>query len=278
MQGFSGGAVATWIAGGVDSRPAALAPVSGTGFLDLAARATPVPGWEANLLAAMTVPQTIDGEAWAAFDRWLDPKNFIPTITAPTLLINGAQDEFFPCNSTAASMGALLGSDHRIFLIKDWDHGPIAATVGNGPAQVAEETLSRWADTWLRGAPAPPRPVLDSVLPWTCVVPDAPWLIFSCTAVAAHLEEDPGVDVVAAYFHWSVDGALTFQTWNLQESGGVWMAEVGTMDGLVFTDANTVWFVEFELRDDLFSASWKLTTTPHVPAVWSPNIIPMPAR
>lgn len=282
MTGYSGGSVATWMVAGIDDRLGAAVPVSATGYLDLAIAATPNPGWELDLLQAMTPPRTAADPEWVAYERWLDPKNYLPTLHAPVLLVDGAQDEFFPVNSAVATMNDAIAAqpDSRALIIPNWDHGWYAYFTGDEAGADATAALQMWmghhltGDGDYRGLPAMPR--IDSVQAWTCYDPDAWWITWSCSAVVASVPDLDGYDVESATFWFSVDNALTFTSWNLQEyDEGVWWAEVGTLDGAVYTASNTVWFVEFELADGFLAPPFTLTSLPDVPTGFSPYILPV---
>lgn len=282
MTGYSGGSVATWMVAGVDDRLAAAVPVSATGYLDLAIAATPNPGWEYDLLQAMTTPKTASDPEWLNYVRWLDPKNYLPTLHAPVLLVNGAQDEFFPVHSSVATMTDALAAqpESRAMIIANWDHGWYAYFTGDEAAVAATAGLDMWMGHHLGtngdypGLPSTPQ--VDSVSSWTCYDPDAWWINWTCSLVVASVPDLDGYEVESATFWFSVDNALTFTSWNLEEySEGVWWAEVGTLDGAAYTSANTVWFVEFELADSWLSPSFTLTSLPSLPSGFSPYILPV---
>lgn len=281
MTGYSGGGVATLMVNGIDDRVTVAVPISATGYLDLAARATPNPGWEADLLAAMTPPRTVDSPEWAAYQAWLDPSLYLPTAHGDVLLVDGAQDQFFPLNSLVATYDALAatGRDVRLLAIKDWDHGWYALFNDEVPQALAEGAWAYWMGHQLGLdadlAELAPMPEVVSVSPWICTWPDYPWIYWTCAYVEADLAAPTGYDVDSVQFHYSVDSAYTFQTWNLQPSGGGWAAEVGTLDGSVWTASNLVWFVEVAYSAGPFGPSFSLTSRPNLPAGFSPYILPI---
>lgn len=280
MTGYSGGSVATWMVAGIDDRLAAAFPVSATGHLDLAIAATPNPGWEADLLNAMTVPKTSADIEWANYSRWLDPKNYLPSLHAPVMLVNGAQDEFFPVTSTLATMNDAIAAqpESRLLMVANWDHGWYAYFTGDEAERLANAAIEMWMGNKLGNngtfGTNPPMPVVDSVSAWTCYDPTYWWVTWNCSAVIASVPGLTDYEIESATFWFSVDNALTFTSWNLQEySDGTWYAEVGTLDGTVYTAANTVWFVDFELSAGVFGPTFDVTTLPNVPAGFSPYIL-----
>jgi dienelactone hydrolase len=278
MVGYSGGAVATLMVNGLDSRLDAAAPVSGTGHLDRAARATPTPGWEAQLLHAMTPPRTPDSPEWAEYVRWLDPANYLGTAHGAVFLIDGAQDQFFPLTSLTATFDDLVagGGTHRLLAIKDWDHGVLAVLNEEG-GRIATDALRYWLrhQLGLGGATdgLVPQPRVDALVPWTCVDPATPPFVWDCAAVQASLDAPSPYTVSDVRLHWTAD-ALTILSWNLREDNGVWRAEVGGLDGR--TADGLVYWVEFGFRIGLSGPVVRVSSRPHLPAGFVPNILPMP--
>lgn len=283
VTGYSAGGLAALTINGVDARVDASVPVSASGYLDLAATATPTPGWEVDLLAAMDPPRTTADPEWTGFVAWLDPLNYLATAHGATLLINGAQDEFFPIHSTVSTFDALVasGADTRVLHIPNWDHGWFATFDTDEPERLTEAGWSAWLghalslDGDLAGVP--PQPQIVEVVPWTCFWPDAPWIYWSCALVVAEVDTSTGYEVDAVELHFSVDQSYTYTSWNLElDSGtGLWWAEVGTLDGAVYDASNTVWFVEAQLRAGVLGPEFSLTSAANIPPGFSPNIIPI---
>ncbi len=273
MTGYSGGGVATLVANGVDPRLVAAVPVSAAGHMDLAIAATPVPGWQADLLDAMTPPRTSSSPEWLAYQEWLDPKNFLATASGVTLLVDGAQDQFFPINSATQTLLDLQAAapESRALIIKDWDHGWYALFDDGDAAEWTGQALAAWfarafgTDAAL--AEAAPQPTVLYVADWLC-----PW---SCALVV--VDTVPGsYDVDEVEVHFSGDSALTFASWNLQdEDDGLWAAEVGTWDPAVHPPGSIPYFAEVTYRAGLLGPTFKVTTVPSLPAGFSPNIIPI---
>ena len=102
------------------------------------------------------------------------------------------------------------------------------------------------------------------------------WLVWDCALAGVTFSGASGYDIEEVALHWSVDGSLTYFSWNLQDQGaGLWAAEVGTLDGN-FSDS-AVYFAEVKFKaGGLFGPVFWLTSRPHIPDGFVPNIIPMP--
>ncbi len=274
MTGYSAGAVAALMAGGLDARFAATAPVSGTGHLQLAIDATPQPGWQADLLAAMTPPRDKHSAEWINYERWLDPRHFLGSTAGDVLLVDGAQDEFFPLPSAVATMDDLnaTGGEHRLLTILNWDHGWFALFNGDSAAVDAAAAVNAWlagrlgTDPELE--PVPPQPTVDSLDEFLCPLP--------CTRVQATVPEVPGYAVAGVTFAFGLDG-LSYATWNLQDEGnGAWGAYVGTLDPSLRGDV--VSWIEVRYGVDFLGLPvapfFKNTSIPTFPAGFSPTILP----
>lgn len=283
VTGYSAGGLVSLMMNGLDDRVTTSVPISASGYLDLAAAATPTPGWEVDLLAAMVPPRTTADVEWTNYVAFLDAKNYLPTAHGDVLLINGAQDEFFPIHSTVSTFSDLEAAavETRLLHIKDWDHGWYALYTSE---ESAAKTEASWAYFFEHGfeldpdlTELAPQPEIVDVVPWTCFYPDAPWITWSCALVAATLSSPTDYTVEDVAFHWSVDGSLTYASWNLDYDAAtdLWYAEVGTLDGAVYDDSNTVWFVEATFSAGLFGPSWSLSSAANIPPGFSPNIIPI---
>jgi cephalosporin-C deacetylase-like acetyl esterase len=274
MTGYSAGAVATLMAGGLDDRFIATAPVSGTGHLQLAIDATPQPGWQADLLGGMTPPRDKTSDEWVNYDRWLDPKNFLATTAPDVLLVNGAQDEFFPITSTVATMADLntTGGEHRLLTIVDWDHGWFALFNGDTAAIDASNAVNGWLAGRLGTdddlAPVPSQPTVTLLDEALCPLP--------CTRIEASIPAVPGYAISSVRFLFGLDG-LVYAPWNLQDEGNdTWGAYVGTLDPSLRTDV--VSFVEVEYGVDFLGLAvapfFKNTSIATFPPGFSPTILP----
>lgn len=277
LTGYSGGGVATIIANGVDDRLAAAIPVSATGFLDVAARNDP-PGWQTALLGGMTVPQTPDGPAWRAWEASIDPRHFLPTAHGLTLLINGAQDEFFPITSTSASFAALQGTgrDHRLTTIVDWDHGWFALFNSDTPIADTEAALGAWLDHIVgdRTVTLPPQPVLRSVSDQIC---DGPVPCVEVVADVGFGASVPRFDVVDVQARVSVDGLLYL---SVPLSRGPrprdpWTGTVPFATAAQLGTDVAVWFVDVKLREAPIGRVFRVSSLPSVPVGFQPDILPI---
>ncbi len=281
MTGYSAGSLITYLVNGVDDRLDAAVPISASGYLDMAARATPQPGWEVDLLEAMSPPRTVDDPEWSGFVNFLDPANYLATAHGATYIINGAQDEFFPITSTAATFADLqtTGGDHRILHIQDYDHGWFALFSSEEATELAEQGLQYWLGGRLGLDPdldeVAPMPEVFSVEPWTCYDADL-WLVWSCSLVAARLDGSTSYDVDEVVFRFSPDG-LAYASWNLQydEDLDLWWAEVGSLDGTLYDETNLVWFVTFAFQDGPLGQAFTLSSVANIPDGFSPLILPI---
>lgn len=279
MSGYSGGAVATWMVNGVDDRIIAAMPVSGTGHLDLAASTVPQPGWEVDLLAAMTPPRDTTSYEWQTWVDTLDPARFIPWSHGAMLVVNGAQDEFFPIHSLSASWTDLLGTGdaHRLLTIPDWDHGWFALFAGDRPAEDVDNAFNYWFNHHFNTAswaqPLVAQPELVGVSPWLCE--SLFWA--PCAMATAIMPPVTGLETLDATLYWSQDG-LAYLGWPLAHQGsGIWAAEVPLFDAQVINPTNAVFFVQFTVRTGTlgFGPTFRVTTAPSLPAGFQPLILPI---
>ena len=277
MTGYSGGSVATLMVAGVDHRLAVSIPVSATGFMDLAVQAHPVPGWQVDLLADMQPPRTLHDPEWQRFVDHLDPKHFIPTTQAATLLINGAQDQFFPITSMQATHDALRAANpaNRALTLVNWDHGWFALFSGDGPIQAAEASTGAWLrhHFGLSGGPAalPPEPQLVSITDQLCG--STP-----CARIEAFLPSSP-YTVVSAKASTSVDGH-GYLEFDLSEAGGVpggtrYTHDVPWVSAAEYDTSRQVWFVTFRLRQGLLGAVFSITSPISLPPGFVPVLLPI---
>lgn len=118
MTGVSAGGLMTLIANGVDDRLAAAYAIMATGDWR---RSLEAGSW---FLAFPTgeIGLTPDSPEVLAFEHYLDPIHYADRQHAPVMLINGAQDEYFPITTTRSTYEALRAPEKRLEVIYDWDH------------------------------------------------------------------------------------------------------------------------------------------------------------
>lgn len=268
MTGYSGGAVATLLVNGVDPRLKIAVPVSGTGFLDLAARNQP-PGWEVDLLAGMTVPETPDGPRWQAFEASMDPRHFLASAHARTWLVNGVQDEFFPITSTASTYAALAATPAGAHLtsVREWDHGWFALFDTERPlAEIDAAVAQALATAFSPGsAPVPPTPVLVDVVDGVCAGP-------TLCVVAVVSVPASGYTVLGGSARVSLDG-LAYLSVDLKEAAGFWVAELPWTSTADIGLSKAAWQADVELRRGAFGRTFHVSTPPRLPPGFQPAIL-----
>ncbi|MDW8238889.1 MAG: acetylxylan esterase [Acidobacteriota bacterium] len=165
MTGISAGGLMTWIANGVDDRLAAAYPIMATGDFR---RSLEAGSWVSLLMSETGL--TPESPPVLAFERYLDPIHYVGRQHAPVMLINGAQDEFFPITTTRSTYEATRAPEKRLEIIYDWDHGYYADSsrrydTYNNVVNASKRILGNaqaWFDWHLRdGQPLPPDPQLS---------------------------------------------------------------------------------------------------------------------
>lgn len=270
MSGYSGGAVATLMVNGVDDRLSAAVPTSGMGHLDLAATNPTTPGWEVDLLRAMTPPRDPTSPEWQRYVASLDPMHYLATAHAPTFLVNGAQDEFFPLTTTAATFADLqaTGGDHRLHTIINWDHGWFALFNSEQPAIEADRIFEYWMRHHLGLGAAyrasPPQPTLVDVIAGVC---DG----WPCAMAVVDLPGH-GFEVTDARVHFSLDGLAWFSA-ELERGALGWTGGIPFTDPAQLNRSTAAWMAEFELQDGLIGPKLRVSTPPSLPPGFVPNIL-----
>jgi hypothetical protein len=193
----------------------------------------------------------------------LDPLQYAHRQNAPVMLINGAQDEFFPIDTTRSTYEAIEAPDKRLEVIFDWDHGYYATTsvflsTYNNTQRALERIfgdLRAWfAAQWGTGKPLPPTPeVRMSQTPFgtTFVIPG---------------ELARGAS--KALLIYSTDRAYTFRRVSMgrQRDGSFVVTLVGMQDW-----STSVYFVEVQYPNSVF-----LTSVPVIPSGFVPRLRPFP--
>lgn len=259
MTGVSAGGLMTWIANGVDDRLAAACPIMATGDWP---RALASGSWFIHfpLGEAHVSPESPQAQAFA---RYLDPLQYAHRQNAPVMLINGAQDEFFPIDTTRSTFEAVEAPDKRLEVIFDWDHGYYATTnvflnTYNNTQRALERIfgdLRAWfAAQWGTEKPLPPTPEVrmsQTQLGTTFVIP---------------AETAPGAS--KALLIYSMDRAYTFRRVSMgrQRDGSFAVTLVGLQDW-----STAVYFVEVQYPNSVF-----LTSVPVIPSGFAPRVRPYP--
>ncbi len=276
VVGYSSGAMAALMAAGTDPRVQATVAWSGTGFLDLSARATPVPGWHVALLQDMNPPRTVESKEWQSMLRTLDPSNFLSSVTTPVLLLNGTQDQYFPIHATAKTYETLNAHSkgHRLHLIAGYDHGPIADRVIDKLRPSIISNIVYWfshklrIDDDFRGEA--PEPEVVGVTPIECCPPGG---CVVCSRVEIQLSTATSYRVMKVQLQWSTDSARSFMGRPAESSGGLSYAL--TVPGLS-PDAlkKAVYFPQVVYRPPGHVRRIRVSGLPHFPPGFVPRIWP----
>ena len=255
MTGISAGGLMTLIANGVDDRLAAAYPIMATGNF----RQSLESGSWLNAFPIGDEGLTADSPEVLAFERYLDPIQYADRQHAPVLLINGAQDEFFPINTTRSTYLALRAPATRLEVIFDWDHGYYASSSGlfdtyNNTPNAAKRIFGdarAWFHWHLADGPSLP-PIPD-----VSVTERDGESVFTVARASAR-----GARAVRLLY--SDDGAYTFHRLRMhrQLDGSYQVRLPGDASELVY-------FVEVQWPGPLF-----LTSVPHLPDGFTPRIRP----
>ena len=267
MTGYSAGSMATLNVNGFDSRLVAVVPVSGVGDLG---PATEAGGWENTLLEIAGL--TPSSAEYTTFLETVDPINQAPDQHGAVMLVNGAQDEFFPIDSTVRTFEAFPGDGHRLVVIPNWDHGlfasdlPLCGTWDNSDAAAArvEAAQAFWFGHHLAH---------DASFPEVPPIPTA--AMMAAGPFAGFVAElSTGYSVTEVRIYASNDGSYNYLDDGLDDGPGSTWQKVTVLPWDSFNDTNTVYFAEFHLRIGLFSDLW-LTSIPALPPGFAPRIRPI---
>ncbi|MCA9553990.1 MAG: prolyl oligopeptidase family serine peptidase [Myxococcales bacterium] len=272
--GMSFGGAAALIAAGVDPRIKATAVVSASGYLDLAARAEPVPGWEVALLGQMRPPRGLDSPEWQGFLHSLDPSVFLSSVRQPVLLVDGAQDQYFPLNSLARTFTDLTARSktHRLDVISGFDHGPIAETVMRSVRPAYMSNVRYWFRLHLHlgDGQEEEAPVPEVAVQEVECCPEGKCR--RCAEVTVELARLNRYTVDEVEVHVSSDRARTFIGYPATGNRRTFQRVVETHSLAELEDA--VYFVEVVYRPLGEVRRVRLTSVPHLPTDFSPRIWP----
>ncbi|GIV05981.1 MAG: hypothetical protein KatS3mg016_1556 [Fimbriimonadales bacterium] len=272
MSGYSAGAMATLNVNGFDNRLRCAIAVSGTGALRKAAEND---GWMNHLLRACGMSRR--STPFQVLCDTVDPLRQAASQHAPVMLINGAQDEFFPIDSTLDTFNAFPNrSAHRLVVIPNWDHGLFTATLpspyetfdNRNFAEPRIEAATRfWIGRHLTGS---------SNYPNLPPIPTAAmYEFFGQAAFSAELATT--YQVVEVYTYYSNDGSWLYGGQRLTDrSGNLWYKRATGLLWSNFNPSNTVYWSEFRLRQSSLAPEFWLTSVPNLPPNFRPRIRPMP--
>ncbi len=271
MSGYSAGAMAALNVNGFDNRLRAVIAISGTGGLRRSAQDG---SWVVHLLAGAGL--TPNAPQFQRLCDTVDPLNQAGSQHAPVMLINGAQDEFFPLTSTLQTFNAFPGTNHRIVIIPNWDHGLFTL---NLPAPYETFDNSEFANRRIEAATAfwigrhlhnrsdypnvPPIP--------TAAIYD----YLGNTALSGTLSTT--YQVVEVHVYFSNDRSWLYGGQRMTDrAGSTWYKLVTGLPWSQFNPSNTVYFSEFRLRNSALAPEFWLTSVPALPPGFVPRIRPMP--
>ena len=272
MLGYSAGAMATLNVNGFDNRLRCAIAVSGTGSL---MRAAENGSWMNYLLYACGLWR--GSTQFQTLCNTLDPLRQASSQHAPVMLVNGAQDEFFPIDSTVETFNAFPNRHlHRLVIIPNWDHGLFAANLpppyetfdNRSFAEARVEAAMRfWIGRHLTNSTNFPN------------VPPIPTAImqeyFGQAALGGELATTYPVVEVHVYF--SNDGSWLYGGQRLTDrSGNLWYKLWTGLPWGQFNPSNTVYFSEFRLRHSVLAPEFWVTSVPSLPPNFRPRIRPMP--
>ncbi|MCS6923647.1 MAG: prolyl oligopeptidase family serine peptidase, partial [Fimbriimonadales bacterium] len=272
MSGYSAGGMATLNVNGFDNRLRCAIAISGTGGLRKAAENG---GWINNLLRSAGLSRR--SAKFQVLCDTIDPIRRASTQTAPVLLINGAQDEFFPIDSTLDTFNALSNrAQSRVVIIPNWDHGlftlnlpPPYETFDNRSfADARVEAATRfWIRRHLKN---------DSNYPNVPPMPTALMQEYLGNAALGG-ELATSYQVVEVHVYYSNDGSWLYGGQRMTDrTGNLWYKLLTGLPWANFNPSNTVYFSEFRLRNSLLAPEFWLTSLPNLPPNFRPRIRPMP--
>ncbi len=267
MTGYSGGAVATLIAAGVDDRVRAAVPISGSHAWATAALAPGV--WWHDLLeqAGLTVAST----EWSLLQSQLiDPAASAAHASGAVLMVNGSADEFFPLTAHVATFDAIPHGEKRTSLVGNYDHGCFvhgsvepAETVQDRASLRIDGGQAMWFKHWFGTDPA------------YAYLPSPPELTMQPQPGSVSLKAtvDPGgasLEVEQVAFWFSVDDSYSWGGLALEKTGS------HTYEGVLPLDlpADTVSFVDVQYSTKSFvnPGKFSISSVPAIPSGCSPIV------
>jgi pimeloyl-ACP methyl ester carboxylesterase len=272
MSGYSSGAMATLNVNGFDNRLRCAIAISGTGSL---MRAAENGGWINHLLHASGLWR--GSRQFQILCNTVDPIRQAPSQRAPVMLINGAQDEFFPIDSTIETFNAFPNRNlHRLVIIPNWDHGlftmnlpPPYETFDNSSFANAriDAATHFWIGHHLTNSSNFPN------------VPNIPTALmqeyFGQAALGGELATT--YQVVEVHVYFSNDGSWLYGGQRMtHRTGNLWYKLNTGLPWSQFNPDTTVYFSEFRLRNSITSPEFWITSIPSVPPNFRPRIRPMP--
>ena len=272
MSGYSAGAMATLNVNGFDNRLRCAIAISGTGSL---MRAAENGGWINHLLHASGLWR--GSRQFQILCNTVDPIRQAPSQRAPVMLINGAQDEFFPIDSTIETFNAFPNRNlHRLVIIPNWDHGlftmnlpPPYETFDN--SSFANARIDAATHFWIGR-----HLTNNSNFP---NVPNIPTALmqeyFGQAALGGELATT--YQVVEVHVYFSNDGSWLYGGQRMtNRTGNLWYKLNTGLPWSQFNPDTTVYFSEFRLRNSITSPEFWITSIPSVPPNFRPRIRPMP--
>jgi len=259
MTGVSAGGLMTWIANGVDDRLAAACPIMAAG------------DWERSLAGGswfLDFPlgqagMSADSPEAQAFERLLDPIKYAHRQHAPVMFINGAQDEFFPIDTTRTTFEEVEAPEKRLEVIFDWDHGYFAGSsqrfssynnLQRATTRIFGDVAAWFGWHLADGKSWPAQPRLE--------------VVQKSGGVTFTVPREDALEASSAQLVYSTDNAYTFRRSQMtrRPNGSLSATLLGNFDL-----KKLVYFAEVQYPHSVF-----LTTLPQIPEGFVPKIRPVP--
>jgi|GEM_PF-2241381 len=267
ITGFSAGGVVTLISAAVDSRVKAAVSLSASGAWDVATESPDA--WQHNLLTLAGL-NTASAQ-WLTLSDTIVPDVLLSGTSAKILMANGSTDEFFPLTAHMATYNQIPGSDKRLAIAANFDHGCFGLT-GVENAEDIEERAQKASSgnqrAWLRHHFA-----TDDDYEYYPLTPQVTANPLSGGIYATAIVDGGGskLDIERVKFWMSNDNAFLFASVEMEYNDDlhVWAAPVAAP-----LQENSVYFVEVEYKTKalILPERFILTSEPHVPAGFVPHI------